>query len=109
MGPRSHRDLPGPAAGRLEAGPDGRPPRPRRRPNQPQLVPSHPDLSASRIEADLVADCLQAWADASDSRFLVIDTHPGANHSPTVPWPRPMWWWSPRPSGCGNWRPSSRT
>jgi chromosome partitioning protein len=63
----------------LEAGPEGRPPRARRRPNQPALVPSHPDLSASRIEADLVADCLQAWAEAADSRFLVIDTHPGAN------------------------------
>jgi chromosome partitioning protein len=63
----------------LEAGPDGRPPRARRRPNQPSLVPSHPDLSASRIESDLVADCLQAWAAADSSHYMVIDTHPGAN------------------------------
>jgi chromosome partitioning protein len=63
----------------LEAGPEGRPPRARRRPNQPPLVPSHPDLSASRIEADLVADCLQAWAAASEAPAFVVDTHPGAN------------------------------
>ncbi len=63
----------------LEAGPDGKPPRARRRPNQPSLVPSHPDLSASRIEADLVADCLLAWAAADVADHMVIDTHPGAN------------------------------
>ena len=48
----------------LERGPEGRPPRLKRRANQPLLVPAHPDLSASRIDADLVADCLSAWAAA---------------------------------------------
>lgn len=62
----------------FEAGPDGRPPRPRRRTNQPLLVPSHPDLAASTIEPDLVADCLQAWARRWEAP-LVVDTHPGAN------------------------------
>ena len=46
----------------LERGPEGRPPRVKRRANQPSLVPAHPDLAASRIDADLVADCLSAWA-----------------------------------------------
>jgi chromosome partitioning protein len=63
----------------LEGGPEGRPPRPRRRPHQPDLVPSHPDLAASRIEHDLVADCLVAWAAAAEAPYLVVDTHPGAN------------------------------
>jgi chromosome partitioning protein len=63
----------------LERGPEGRPPRPRRRPNQPELVPSHPDLAASRIEHELVADCLVAWAAAAQAPYLVVDTHPGAN------------------------------
>ncbi len=63
----------------LERGPEGRPPRPKRRANQPALVPAHPDLSASRIDADLVGDCLRAWATAFDDPYLVVDTHPGAN------------------------------
>jgi chromosome partitioning protein len=63
----------------LEAGPAGAAPRPRRRPHQPALVPGHPDLGASSIPDDLVADCLSAWASAWDSRFVVVDTHPGAN------------------------------
>lgn len=63
----------------LERGPDGAPPRLKRRANQPRLAPSHPDLSASRIDGDLVADCLQAWATQWDADHLVIDTHPGAN------------------------------
>lgn len=63
----------------LERGPEGRPPRPKRRANQPALVPAHPDLSASRIDADLVGDCLIAWAHAFEEPYLVIDTHPGAN------------------------------
>jgi chromosome partitioning protein len=63
----------------LERGPEGRPPRPRRRPNQPELVPAHPDLSASRIDADLVADCLGAWASEWGRPYVVVDTHPGAN------------------------------
>ena len=63
----------------LERGPDGRPPRPKRRANQPDLVPAHPDLSASRIDADLVADCLGAWAAEWGRPYVVVDTHPGAN------------------------------
>ncbi len=63
----------------LERGPEGRPPRPKRKPNQPALVPAHPDLSASRIDADLVADCLSAWAAAWEVPWVVVDTHPGAN------------------------------
>lgn len=63
----------------LERGPDGRPPRPKRRPGQPALVPAHPDLSASRIDSDLVTDCLQAWAEAFEEPYVVVDTHPGAN------------------------------
>jgi len=63
----------------LERGPDGRPPRPKRRPNQPALVPAHPDLSASRIDADLVGECLRAWAGSWEAPYVVVDTHPGAN------------------------------
>lgn len=63
----------------LEAGPAGRPPRVRRRANQPLLIPSHPDLSASRIDHDLVADCLVSWAGAVPGARMVVDTHPGAN------------------------------
>ena len=63
----------------LERGPEGRVPRLKRRPNQPELLPSHPDLSASRIDADLVADCLGAWARAWGRPYVVVDTHPGAN------------------------------
>lgn len=63
----------------FERGPEGKAPRLKRRPNQPRLLPSHPDLSASRIDGDLVADCLQAWAAEWDTRYVVVDTHPGAN------------------------------
>ena len=63
----------------LERGPEGRPPRLKRRPNQPLLLPAHPDLSASRIDAELVADCLSAWAAAWQEPYVVVDTHPGAN------------------------------
>lgn len=63
----------------LERGPDGTPPRVRRRVGQPAIIPSHPDLSASRIDPDLVADCLTAWVTAGIARHLVVDTHPGAN------------------------------
>lgn len=63
----------------FETGPTGKPPRPRRRPHQPALVPGHPDLGASSIPDDLVADCLTAWAAAWDTRYVVVDTHPGAN------------------------------
>ena len=63
----------------LERGPDGRPPRLKKRPNQPYLLPAHPDLAASRIDSDLLSDCLGAWARAWEQRFVVVDTHPGAN------------------------------
>jgi len=63
----------------LERGPEGRPPRLKRRPNQPLLLPAHPDLSASRIDAELVADCLSAWAREWHEPYVVVDTHPGAN------------------------------
>ncbi|MGD9697382.1 MAG: ParA family protein [Thermoleophilia bacterium] len=63
----------------LERGPDGRPPRLRRRPTQPALLSGHPDLAASHIEADLVADCLLAWAGQWGAPYVVVDTHPGAN------------------------------
>lgn len=63
----------------LEGGPDGRPPKPRKRPHQPALVPSHPDLAASSMDDGLVADCLDAWAAAWDTPYVVVDTHPGAN------------------------------
>ncbi len=63
----------------LEAGPGAMPPRPKRRAHQPDLVPASPDLAASRIPDSLVADCLAAWAKAWDDRFVVVDTHPGAN------------------------------
>lgn len=63
----------------LERGPEAKPPRLKRRPHQPALLPAHPDLSASRIDSDLVADCLGAWARAWDVPYVVVDTHPGAN------------------------------
>ena len=63
----------------LERGPEGRPPRLKRRANQPALVPAHPDLSASRIDSDLVADCVSAWAQQWQEPYVVVDTHPGAN------------------------------
>jgi chromosome partitioning protein len=64
----------------LEHGPP-RTPRPKRRPNRPDLVPSHPDLSAARLDAEAVADCLEAWAQAWEGRSVIIDTHPGAHWS----------------------------
>jgi len=63
----------------LERGPGAAPPRPRARAHQPRLVPAHPDLSASRIDSELVAECLTSWADAWEARYVVVDTHPGAN------------------------------
>lgn len=63
----------------LERGPSPRPPRVKHRPHQPALLASHPDLSASRIDMDLVADCLHAWGEAWDEPYVVVDTHPGAN------------------------------
>lgn len=63
----------------LEAGPEGRAPRPRTHRHQPALVPSHQDLAASAIPDDLVADCLLAWTRAWERPFVIVDTHPGAN------------------------------
>lgn len=62
----------------LEAGPTGKPPKPRRRRHQPDLVPSHRDLAASSIPDAIVADCLTAWK-GTWQRTVVVDTHPGAN------------------------------
>ncbi|MEQ8834340.1 MAG: ParA family protein [Miltoncostaeaceae bacterium] len=63
----------------LERGPVGPPPRLRRRPNQPALLPAHPDLAASRLDSELVADCIEAWSTAWEYPYVVVDTHPGAN------------------------------
>jgi chromosome partitioning protein len=63
----------------LEAGSSGKPPRPRSRPHQPALVPASRDLAASTIPDALVADCLAAWGNSWGDRFMVVDTHPGAN------------------------------
>jgi chromosome partitioning protein len=65
----------------LDAMESGRPPRPLRAPRRPDLVPSHPDLASSSISATLVADLLQKWAGdwAATYRWIVVDTHPGAN------------------------------
>ena len=63
----------------LERGAGAPPPRPKRRANRPDLLPSHPDLSAARIDADEVAECLESWAGAWGGRPLVIDTRPGAH------------------------------
>lgn len=62
----------------FERGP-GHVPRTRSNPGQPTLVPSSADLAASRIDRNLVADCLQSWAAAFAPRHLVVDTHPGSN------------------------------
>jgi len=75
--PAAYKTAPGLDA--LEAGPGSPPPRPRQRPHQPALVPASPDLAASRIEDTLVADCLAAWTKAWEDRYVVVDTHPGAN------------------------------
>jgi chromosome partitioning protein len=72
--PSGHRS---PLLDALERGPEGKAPAPRRRANQPLLLPSHPDLASSNVEAQLVADCLEAWADAWPHP-VVVDTHPGA-------------------------------
>ena len=45
----------------------------------PSCSPSHPDLAASRIDADLVADCLGAWALAWARPYVVVNVTPGAN------------------------------
>ena len=63
----------------LERGPDARPPRLKRGPGRLDLVPSHPDLSAARLDADAVAEALEAWAIAWGGRALIVDTHPGAH------------------------------
>jgi chromosome partitioning protein len=63
----------------FERGPTGPPPKPKIKRHQPALVPGHSDLGASTIPDDLVADCLLAWADVWPQRYVVCDTHPGAN------------------------------
>lgn len=63
----------------LERGSDGPAPRPKSRPNRPDMVPSHPDLSAARLDAEAVAEALEAWSLAWGRRPVVVDTHPGAH------------------------------
>lgn len=63
----------------LEAGPDGRPPRPRQATRRPRLVPSHPDLAVLSLSDGDIADCLSAWALQWDTDYVVIDTPPGDN------------------------------
>lgn len=65
----------------LDSMESGKPPRPLRARRRPDLVPSHPDLASSAISATLVADLLQKWAVEWEStyRYVVVDTHPGAN------------------------------
>ena len=63
----------------FERGPEGRAPRPKTRRWQPSLVPAHPDLAATRIDHDLVTECLLSWAQQWGGDYVVIDTHPGAN------------------------------
>ena len=75
--PASYRSVPSLAA--LESGPARAAPSPKRRRAQPELVPASPDLAASRIPDSLVADCLAAWTKTWEDRFVVVDTHPGAN------------------------------
>ena len=62
----------------FERGP-GHLPRSRSHSGQPTLIPSSPDLSSSRVPSDLVADCLQSWAELLAPQVIVVDTHPGAN------------------------------
>jgi chromosome partitioning protein len=71
----------------LEAGSEGKPPRPRVAEGRPDLVPSHPALAGADFGAERVSDCLVAWA-SEWGRLVVCDTAPGANeitHGALVP------------------------
>lgn len=57
----------------------GRPPRPLRGHNKPQLVPGHPTLGSLGVDAEGVAKALRDWANAWDTDWVVVDTHPGSN------------------------------
>ena len=63
----------------LERGPGHPMPQAKVAPRRPALIPSHRDLSpdASAIPADLVTECLTAWAASCAHSCLVVDTHPG--------------------------------
>ncbi len=58
--------------------PAPRPPRPLRAARRPDLVPTHPLLSEIQLNADELADLIDAWRAAWD-RQVVIDTHPGTS------------------------------
>lgn len=55
-----------------------RAPRPLRAPRRPDLVPTHPLLSEVMLNADELADHVEAWRDAWGRR-VVLDTHPGTS------------------------------
>lgn len=74
--PARHR---APLLDALEAGPEGRPPRPRHMSGRPALVPSHRNLAVARITDEDIADCLSAWAHAWSEPLVVVDTPPGDN------------------------------
>lgn len=74
--PSRHR---APLLDALEAGPQGRPPRPRRMRGRPALVPSHRNLAVANVTDEDIADCLSAWARAWREPLVVVDTPPGDN------------------------------
>ena len=78
-------------------------------PTSPTLVPAHPDLAASRIDADLVADCLLAWARAWGRPTWSSTPTRGRMRSPTAPCRWPTWWWCRWCSACARWTPSRRS
>lgn len=58
--------------------PTPRAPRPLRAARRPDLVPNHPLLSELQLNADEVADHIDAWR-TQWARAVVIDTHPGTS------------------------------
>ncbi|MFN2591653.1 MAG: ParA family protein [Candidatus Dormibacteria bacterium] len=74
--PTAHR-----TARLLDALETGKAPRPLKAARRPDLVPSHPDLASSSIPEVLVTESLEGLAKTwgSTYRYVVVDTHPGAN------------------------------
>ena len=61
----------------LERGPGGAP-APAQASREPAGAgPAHPDLLASRVDSDLVADCLGAWAEQWQGALCRLDTSSG--------------------------------